>query len=581
MASITSWTRLEPLVRQQDPAEALRARVHDPLWLLARQWQVGEFTGEDAGSPLRVRVELQRSPITRYAAGTPVDGGPGGEPYGAGSEPLEVRVEAEGPAPDSRLSVEAGLMFLRLLRRRGVGRHGPTFVAHYPLGVSGSAVPPHPDTVRLLRTAAARVPDGLALAGDVRAGGGVLPDLPVVEADDRDDVAAAARALVSWLDSRAATGAPAGPDAGRAPSWQPERMEYAFAVGGPAPDGETVLAAAEYASGHLDWQAFDHVPGGSIGASGDGGADGDVDEVLVREAVPAPVSYPGMPVSRWWEFEDGQVNFGAADAEPSDLLRLLLVTFALEYGNDWFVVPAEVPADGLYRVTSVVVTDGFGVRTRVVPYWQARAAGSRWRMFSLSVPDGTEPTEGMLFVPPALGPSLHGEPVEEVLLLRDEVANLAWAVEHRVADEAGRPVDRHERYLRDRDDRNADRPASGSADRLRYRVASTVPEHWLPLVPERDDPQAAGVRLVRGRVLHDGEDGPRAPEPLGRLLEPGRPLRLFDEEVGQFGSRVTRAYQYARWTDGSRHLWLARTKAPGRGPGSSGLSFDMLESDRR
>jgi hypothetical protein len=40
---------------------------------------------------------------------------------------------------------------------------------------------------------------------------------------------------------------------------------------------------------------------------------------------------------------------------------------------------------------------------------------------------------------------------------------------------------------------------------------------------------------------------------------------------------VTRSYRYARWTDGSTHLWVSRRKQPGRGEGSSGLRFDWLE----
>jgi hypothetical protein len=52
-----AWTRLEPQSVTGDPLPGLEARVHDPLWLLGRQWQVGEFQGEDAGSPLGVRAE--------------------------------------------------------------------------------------------------------------------------------------------------------------------------------------------------------------------------------------------------------------------------------------------------------------------------------------------------------------------------------------------------------------------------------------------------------------------------------------------------------------------------------------------
>ena len=35
-----------------------------------------------------------------------------------------------------------------------------------------------------------------------------------------------------------------------------------------------------------------------------------------------------MASPRFWEFEDAQVNFGAVDAGPTDLVRMLLVEFA-------------------------------------------------------------------------------------------------------------------------------------------------------------------------------------------------------------------------------------------------------------
>src|SRR5690606_15915707 len=108
-------------------------------------------------------------------------------------------------------------------------------------------------------------------------------------------------------------------------------------------------------------------------------------ETLVREAIPSPVSYRGMPVSRWWEFEDGQVNLGAVDAGPQDLLRLLLLGFALDYGNDWFLVPVELPSGAIYRVASLVVTDSFGVRTQVARYADTLGRGERWGAFGLSV----------------------------------------------------------------------------------------------------------------------------------------------------------------------------------------------------
>src|SRR5262245_66256589 len=65
------WTRLEPQSRSGDPTPGLEARVHDPLWLLARQWQFGEFQGEDAGTPLTAHVETLAARVTAWQPGAP------------------------------------------------------------------------------------------------------------------------------------------------------------------------------------------------------------------------------------------------------------------------------------------------------------------------------------------------------------------------------------------------------------------------------------------------------------------------------------------------------------------------------
>ena len=50
-ASITYWNRVEPSPRSESLRPGLTAAVRDPLWFLTRQWQLGEFQGEDAASP--------------------------------------------------------------------------------------------------------------------------------------------------------------------------------------------------------------------------------------------------------------------------------------------------------------------------------------------------------------------------------------------------------------------------------------------------------------------------------------------------------------------------------------------------
>ena len=43
LPTIMLWNRLEGRPRKEDFDRALRAEVRDPLWMLAKQWQMGEF----------------------------------------------------------------------------------------------------------------------------------------------------------------------------------------------------------------------------------------------------------------------------------------------------------------------------------------------------------------------------------------------------------------------------------------------------------------------------------------------------------------------------------------------------------
>jgi hypothetical protein len=73
-------------------------------------------------------------------------------------------------------------------------------------------------------------------------------------------------------------------------------------------------------------------------------------------------------------------------------------------------------------------------------------------------------------------------------------------------------------------------------------------------------------------LLGAGQVGPKSD-----LLDPSRPRWLYEEEVPAGGAQVERRWQLARWHDGSVHLWLQRRKRPGRGGGTSGVRWDLLE----
>jgi len=63
MASITYFSQLLPTPRSPSVAASLAARLRDPAWLLARLWQLGEFSGADAGSAAFARIGWHTTPL--------------------------------------------------------------------------------------------------------------------------------------------------------------------------------------------------------------------------------------------------------------------------------------------------------------------------------------------------------------------------------------------------------------------------------------------------------------------------------------------------------------------------------------
>jgi hypothetical protein len=61
--TIEHHLRIDPHPRKSDFAAGFAARIHDPLWFLTRQWQMGEFQGENAATPVRVDYSLVTTPI--------------------------------------------------------------------------------------------------------------------------------------------------------------------------------------------------------------------------------------------------------------------------------------------------------------------------------------------------------------------------------------------------------------------------------------------------------------------------------------------------------------------------------------
>ncbi|MGC4089043.1 MAG: hypothetical protein QM756_14300 [Polyangiaceae bacterium] len=547
MPSITSWNRIEPRTRSAT-LPGLAARIQDPLWILGRQWQFGEFMGEDAGSPTSVRVHGTTSKVESYVAA-------GRTTQLSVGVPLEVIVERE-PAPvTTQVRVAAGLFFLRLLGEGLAQKLLTAYVEDFPITAAA------PASERRAAPVTRLVPDGKKLF-DALDANTRLPRPLGLTADEEAQLTAALASFGAWFRSRYAS-------APGAVAWEPETLSYRFQVRSPldssGPRSDTVLSAAS-TGGTLDWYAFDAM---SIRAPRS--RHGDPFDVSL---LPTPARFAGMPSARLWEFEDGTLDFGAIDTAPEDLGRLVLAEFALVYGNDFFVVPLELAVGSLCQLTHIEVKNNFG-ETLSVPASDETAPGS-WRLFRLSSPSGgLGSASDLFFLAPTLASEKRGAPLEEVRLTRDEMANLAWAIEQRVEGDFGSEERAEERPLSaPAFARAASFEATGDRPILEYQLATPAPPNWYPLIPQAL-PTAPGVaprdvslklvtsKPVFSQVLGAAELGSKA---------------LHEEELPRSGIVLTRAWKYARWIDGSTHCWLGRTRSIGRGEGSAGLQFDLVKA---
>lgn len=289
--------------------------------------------------------------------------------------------------------------------------------------------------------------------------------------------------------------------------------------------------------------------------------------------MPTPLAYPGMPSSRFFEFEDAAVNLAQVNAAPEDLARLLVVEFACVYGNDWYLWPADLAIGALHTVTTLTVRTTFGetVQVEAVPVRPQGATEADWQLFRPATGPGSAAAyDGLLLLPTLAGP-LVGQPVEEVRFLRDEAANLAWGVEAAVEGADGEAFDRHAASAAEG---GLPAPTATSAggtdtDPLRYRFTTEVPYHWYPLAPDRGG-SPDFRRLDVARANPDGT--PLILDPLGAVLNSF--TRVWQEEVPREGTIVVRRDVHARASDGTPWAWRARRKSTGRGEGSSGLRYD-------
>src|SRR5215212_5314884 len=123
--SITAYNRLEATPRSVNFDRSLKAEIRDAIWMLTRQWQFGEFEGEDAASAVTTQIVGEHTTIDRVRfpenVVTPYDD----------RVPLEAHAERETLTASLSLAVAMARYFVKLMRASSLGGSLDRFVARY------------------------------------------------------------------------------------------------------------------------------------------------------------------------------------------------------------------------------------------------------------------------------------------------------------------------------------------------------------------------------------------------------------------------------------------------------------------
>ena len=515
--------------------------------MLGRQWQIGEFRGEDAGTPIAVQISGRSQSFTAWRPG------PAAAANGPAKldpdKPLEAEVEREGTSSSKlgmRQKAEAGSLLVSALADAGVDLRAALLKA-CPLQVDvpppSNPAPAGWDVDPLWRVIARSTPDGLAAAMSLESG---TADWLAGASSAATDAAAN---WLMWFRNQVA------PDESTS-AWVSDQLEYQFALRAGSGDQQLLFEAPSHDGGPVDWYSFDYAPAGRINLDGDAPS---LIEKFSSTVLATPLRYAGMPADRLWQFEEGSVNFGQINVQIHDPARLCFIEFASIFGNDWFSVPLDLPSGSFNEFDEVSYTTTFGDRF-IVPMADDSKRSGHFRMFGVSIAGQAEQAKPGLFVPPPGRRSQTGRALEEIMFVRDESANMAWAIEKKVQGRSGDPRNRA-------DEQSNVRPLSAlqAGAELRYTLETTVPSNWIPLVPVPVNGDG-GFKLRKGTMTDSDQS-------MSEILS-STPFDLHEEEVLREGLRVSRVPILARTATGRTVRWVARESGVGRGEAASRLAFD-------
>jgi hypothetical protein len=304
-----------------------------------------------------------------------------------------------------------------------------------------------------------------------------------------------------------------------------------------------------------------------------------------------------MPNTRWWAFEDGRTNYSFVKPGTQEVAKLLFMEFGLVYANDWFLIPFDLPVGSVATVKGMSVLNVFGEN-----FWiEAAGRGAdhdwdRWNMFTINTAGKSEvPSDQSLLLLPTVPKIQESKPVEKVVFIRDEMADMVWGIETTIPLPSGESISGNSAatqlhgFLQGLVDKsinpipvnNAGNTTEGP--KIRYEIMNQVPENWIPFIPTHLDNSVSEIQIQRAampRILEGATGSPLKVRPRTALLQDGletkQPFFIREEEISRAGAQVYQSYQRTRWKNGRVFVWFGARKTAGRGEGSSGLAFDRI-----
>lgn len=621
---------IETRTRKNDVTDALRFRVHDPLWMLSRQWQMGEFKGNNAGTAMSVRCKVKSSDITSFSLGEDKKNSIT-DTSGIPIEPLVEQIDRE---ITPLVRIESATYFIDLIDKYPDNIKDKKYFVNWLRTTSGFRFKEDElsfsdrgslenkeikDFTESLNTRLSKFQkayygkacDGYKLykfCKNIVINNTVHPDIPV----------ALAKEYSEWFEKRYL------PKSGSASAWNVRELGYDFA----ANNAVAEYKAEDYEGGRVSWYSFDT---DRVKSSNN---IGRMKEEIIS-TLPTLATYPGSPNKRLWEFEDRKVFMGNSTSMNGKQAKgnVVFLQYATMYANDWMICPLKTEVGKYIEVKEIQIRDTFGFKTRITSRAGAKDNGAKtfgqqWQIFTNapSEPDKGSSTNGLLF-PPSLINTLEGEPLEEVSILRDEMANMVWAVERKVEDGCGSSLDADylaskvgefidEKYnsavekaaltITNDKDGNTEVKSSRETD-YKYILMTSVPLNWIPFVPQHfnseqdrkqyDCFQGGGRETVlrRGKMPRyfiddsEGAVGKYFPvRPLSSILKvemnnSGNEVPFFinEEQVQGVGTLVLKNCQRSRWIGGKTYNWMGYSMQIKHTQGVSGLEYDNLVEPTR